>query len=1126
MFSMASAQNLCYAIEDNSMDKFEITFYQSPFKVKEIKTEQGYFSRIIMDDYHASNAVGAPELPVSVKLIEIPLCEDAALHVSPGDFDIVDAELYGITHPVYPVQPSYTKSYTGPIIFQKSEEIYNTSQFYGYELVTLEVNGIFRNTRLATLYFSPVQYNPVTNQFKIYRSAKVEITYENTDIPGTIEMKNLHGNALFNGIQSKVINPLTAPAARDLANGTPIKYLIVANSMFRGYFDDFVNWKKEKGFLVEVAYTDDASVGTTTTSIAAFIKSKYTAATIKDPAPSYVLLLGDIQQIPAFDGSENHITDLYYFTWTAGDNLPDCYYGRMSAQTVDQLTAQITKTLKYEKLLFEDYSFLGRAVLVAGTDRHWSPTHANGQVNYLYDNYVNQDYGFTTIYKHNYNCSSQAAQIRSEISTGTGFANYTAHCSSSGWADPSFETSHINSMANTDMYGLMIGNCCLSSKFDDNECFGEAITRVVNKGAVAYIGGTNNTLWNDDYNWAMGVRQNKTANPTYDASNLGAYDRLFHTHDEAFSEWYTTCGSIFVAGNLAVQASTSSYKTYYWEIYELFGDPSLMPYLGLPQTMEVDIPNFVTVGTNSLEVTVAPYAYVALLQNQELLAATFADENGDAILRFNAIVDASDLTLAASAQNYKHYFHTIPLFVPDGRFVYAENASLSGETELSINDQRQWNLTVKNIGNQEAQCVYAKLTTDSYHVILLSDSFYIGDVSVDQAIQLNDVFVIKMSDYVKDQTPIPFKITLFDNDGEISNKTVRFKISAPKIVRVDYQIEEYESNGNGVIEPGEKVKITVTDKNIGHLGTTLEKMMISQYTKVRMENSLVYADFVEPGNNTEDVFYLQLSPDIENPARIPLYYRVNHGAYMIYDTLYLAVGEVSEDFESNSFDSFGWENSTYPWMTTSENPYVGTYCAKSANNLGNNSSSELKIILNVSYDDEISYYRKVSSESDYDHFQFSIDGTVMEKKSGTVDWGYSSFPVTAGTHAFLFKYSKDYSQSGGSDCAWIDNIYLPGQALTIINDTVVNFPNNIVDRTTSSSINIYPNPATHAITISSANPIDRIDIVDVHGRWVKSVSGNGMRNHLVSVNELARGIYLIRITSDNHSVIVKKIVKQ
>lgn len=1125
------AQNLWYKVDNNGADKFEMTFFRAPIKTQEVKTDNGYFTRLAMDDCHVSNTIGAPELPVSVKMIEIPLCENAVLNVTPGSFDIVDATLYGIQYPIYPAQPSYAKSYEGPVDFKKSQEVYSADQFYGDELVRLETNGVFRDVNLATLYFSPIQYNPVTHQLKIYHSAKVEIFYENADMPATLEMKNLHGNGLFKGAEAQIINPLTANSTRERINSVPVKYLIVAHSMFRGYFENFVAWKKQKGFIVEVAYTDDMAVGTTTTSIAAFIKSKYSSATQENPAPSYVLLMGDIQQIPAFiksDGYSTHPTDLYYFTWSEGDNLPDCYYGRMSAQTVEQLTAQITKTLKYEKLEFEDISFLNKAVLVAGTDNYWSPTHANGQVNYLSGNYINQENGYTTVYKHNYNCSSQAAQIRSEISGGTGFANYTAHCDESGWGDPEFSTSHINSMSNINMYGLMIGNCCLSSKFDESACFGEAITRAANKGAVAYIGGSNNTYWDEDYCWSMGVRQNKIANPTYDPNNLGAFDRLFHTHGEAHTDWYTTCGSIITAGNLAVQATTSSRKNYYWEIYTLMGDPSLMPYLAAPQTMDVDIPDNIFIGAVNLDVVVVPYAYVALLKGDELLAATFADGAGNATLTFSAIEDADELTLAASAQNYKHYFHSMVPFLPDGRFVYAKEMTLNGDDILKISDHRRWDLTVKNIGNADAQQVYAKLSTESPHVIMLQDSAYVGDVAMDAEITLTNLFEIKMSDFVEDQTIIPFKISICDNNGEVSVKNIRLKIAAPKLSRVDFQIEESEGNFNGVFEPGEKIKVTVKDKNIGHLNVNnVEMALISRYSKVSVENSLNYGISMPANGTAESSFYVQLDQDLDNLVVIPLYYRVKCGRYEVYDTLTLSVGQVVEDFESNDFNSYNWENlGNNPWIITSVNPYAGTYSAKSANNLSDNASSGLGITLNILYDDEISYYRKVSSEDGYDIFTFAIDGTVMEELSGTVNWERATFPVTAGLHTFTFTYEKDFTTKRGSDCAWIDNVYLPGQAGVVENDREVDFPTGISKFAEKSTVNVYPNPATHAITISADERISKIEIIDIHGRLVKSVTGSGNHSEQLSISELAKGIYLVRIVTNETDIMVKKIVKQ
>jgi hypothetical protein len=62
---------------------------------------------------------------------------------------------------------------------------------------------------------------------------------------------------------------------------------------------------------------------------------------------------------------------------------------------------------------------------------------------------------------------------------------------------------------------MWIGNCCQSNTFYENECFGEAALRKANGGAIGYIGGSNNTLWDEDYWWGVGVNSTVVAQPTY-----------------------------------------------------------------------------------------------------------------------------------------------------------------------------------------------------------------------------------------------------------------------------------------------------------------------------------------------------------------------------------------------------------------------------------------------------------------------------------------------------------------------------------------------------------------------------------------------------------------------------------
>ena len=126
------------------------------------------------------------------------------------------------------------------------------------------------------------------------------------------------------------------------------------------------------------------------------------------------------------------------------------------------------------------------------------------------------------------------------------------------------------------MYPLIISNACQTAKFNTRYSFGNQMVVSAKKGAIGFIGCSNDSYWDEDYYWAVGTGT-ISADPTYEGTGLGAFDRLFHTHSEAPSEWYYTMGQINYAGNLSVSASTSSRKEIllgdiqlWWEIRVLY----------------------------------------------------------------------------------------------------------------------------------------------------------------------------------------------------------------------------------------------------------------------------------------------------------------------------------------------------------------------------------------------------------------------------------------------------------------------------------------------------------------------------------------------------------------------------
>ncbi len=536
-----------------------------------VHTEAGDFVLPIVKGFSRPENIGEPSLPQIGKLISMPIDSDIRVSVRDAVVQEIDLKAQGIMLPIMPTQPSISKSVDAASVpFEFNENLYSVDNFYQLETATAVVKGIMRSQQLGLVNVSPFEYNPVSGKLRVYTSLVVDVYFIGGDDFRTEQLQERYYSPFYEGIYEKVINyesPIKDGMRDDLTK-YPVKYLIISHRMFEAQLAPFIEWKTKKGFNVQVAYTD--VIGTTSTAIKNYIQSVYNAAEPpEDPAPSFVLFVGDVAQIPPFDGeSDYHVTDLYFCEFT-GDDLPEIYYGRFSAQNTTQLQPQIDKTLEYEQYLMPDPSYLAEVTLVSGVDGTYAATHGNGQINYGTTYYFNAAHGITPnvwLYPAS-DASGAASAIIQTVSDGVSLYNYTAHCGHTGHSDPSFMVSDLSGLQNYSKYLLGIGNCCQSNTFDESTpCFGEAFLQIQGKGGIGYIGGSNSTYWYEDYYWGVGYGPVVGTGPTYAQTGLGAYDGIFHDHGEPVSQHYITNSAIIYAGNLAVTESGSSLDTYYWEI--------------------------------------------------------------------------------------------------------------------------------------------------------------------------------------------------------------------------------------------------------------------------------------------------------------------------------------------------------------------------------------------------------------------------------------------------------------------------------------------------------------------------------------------------------------------------------
>ena len=1005
------------------------------------------FTRLSLPNFHISRDEGEPELPEIHRLIEIPhnaIPRIEIVHSNYTDYYLSDL---GLETLIYPAQPSLSKSQNiDEVPFVFNEEVYSRNTFLNKDLVSVNLEGQLRAITIANLNIRPVDYHPTEKILRIYNDLEINIHLDGANFTKTQEIKEKYYSPYFESIYNQISNYQT-PVFFDDMISDPVTYVIITNPIFLNALDEFIEWKTQKGYHVIVGNT--AEIGSSTSAIKNFIENLYDNPSNGMSPPSFVLFVGDIAQMPSYNGSTgSHPTDLYYVDMS-GDMIPDIFHGRFSAQNISHLQSQINKTLEYEKYEMPDPSYLSEVLLVAGVDASYASTYGNGQINYGTDYYFNNNYGISS---HTYlypasDAAGAAAAIIQDYNEGVGFANYTAHCSPAGWADPSFTVSDVPGLYNDHQYNLMIGNCCNSAQFDV-ESFGEAVLRSENNGAVGYIGGTNSTYWNEDYWWGVG-NGNIVANPTYSATGPGAYDCSFHENNE--ENWAIVNSTVMLAGNLAVVEAGGSLVDYYWEIYHNMGDPSVSTYFGIPQENNLSYTEFLPIGSSSISISGAPYTYVGLTHDGNLLGSGQLDRFGNIELEISGATIPGTAQLVGTCQNHQPYFGEILIASPEGPYVMVESSSFTSgyasnnEDEIiQFGETVNLSLNLENVGNDDATGIEINLSTDDPYVSIITGSLTVFSLPSDNSYNAEG-FELIVDANVPNEYDFEINCNISAN-GETWESSLNFTAYAP-VIEVASVI--------GNLDPGVSTTIEVNLINSG--GADIHSPMVSiigdSYITVN-ESSFTNAYVWDNGNeiNNEEVLTLSLTVSPSTPighiAEFIITINSNQPPTTEYEenvTFTIPVGQVIANFESG-LGSLDWDMSCSGigctnWNVNNSDAYTGSGSAQSGS-IGNNQSSDMSVTLDITADGDIEFYYRVSAEYStsgnyfYDGLEFYIDNTLMgqyqSESGGASPWTYASYSVSEGEHTFRWSYVKD-GAGGSTDCdntdcddaAWVDDITFP-----------------------------------------------------------------------------------------------------
>ena len=230
----------------------------------------------------------------------------------------------------------------------------------------------------------------------------------------------------------------------------------------------------------------------------------YTYAHWQEPAPSYVLLMGDgnldfhdnmgigevnfvppyLDQVDPWLGET--ASDNRYVTVSGEDTLPDMHIGRLPVSSPAGASALVSKLISYEQAPFpapwqEQVLFVADNADSSGD----FAAHSEHMVGYLPDSTDVERvyYGIT------YTVPSEATDaILGEINEGRLMVNYVGHGAVQFWAgEHLLDLEDIGSLTNADRLPLMLPWTCYEGLFDypGYPSLGESIVRAEGGGAVA-----------------------------------------------------------------------------------------------------------------------------------------------------------------------------------------------------------------------------------------------------------------------------------------------------------------------------------------------------------------------------------------------------------------------------------------------------------------------------------------------------------------------------------------------------------------------------------------------------------------------------------------------------------------
>lgn len=837
----------------------------SHFETKPVQIDGNEWHTILLSKEGITQDKGYPQLPVFNRSIIIS-------NTARMNLEVYDVQYYEMQLKVAPSKGIITRDINPDTVPYEFGDIYQSKDFYPAFMAGLSEPYILRDFRGITVKTIPFAYHPATGILRIYTSYKIRVYADGLDnVNLLLGSRNSISRAFAPIYENHFINWQSFRYTP--VNDSFGKMLVVCHTDFMTTILPYVNWKKQKG--IETELIQWSTIGTTATQLQTYIQNRYNA----DNAITYVQIVGDAPQIPSLSSGGGGADPIFSMV-AGGDNYPDIFIGRFSAETTAQVTAQINKAIVYERDLSTSATWLSRAMGIASSEGGGSQGDM-GESDIQHMDLIRTDllnYGYTSV-DQIYDPGASASTVTTNVNTGRGFINYVGHGSDTSWVTSGFNNTNATNLTNGNMTPFIMDVACVNGNFVSMTCFAEAWLRNANGGAVAMYASSINQSWNSPMR-----AQDET-------TDLLVAEQKFTTGGLYYNG---SCKMMDIYGNTTGSDGVNMFRT--WHI---FGDASLLVRSKTPLAMTVNHPSVVLVGATTLNVsTGVANTLVALTHNNTIYARGYTDSSGNVTLTLvNPPLIPLTYTLTATAFNRVTYIGSVEQVPGSGPFVIVStlNYADSNNNIPEYNETGRFNVTFQNIGTTSATNVTATLSSVTYGITITDNTEFIASLNAGASTTINNAYTFNIANNIANGTIADFTITMTSGANTWTHN-FNLTLYAPTLTLGNMTISDPSpANNNGKLDPGETVTVTIPLNNTGGAASPEGSVtLISPTGGITINNSPQGFTSISAGGTASISFSVTASAGMSNGTLASLIFNAAAGVYTASKTETTEVGAPSE----------------------------------------------------------------------------------------------------------------------------------------------------------------------------------------------------------------------------------------